>query len=83
MADYELSRSYADFEFYDNIGNRVGWSNIVNNLKPSDRGNCAVDCSRLIPQWDNYTYSEYNFELNGNNMLLITLSGEKQLWERT
>ena len=65
------------------MGNWVGWSNIENNLKPSDRGNWAVDCSRLILYWDNYTYSEYNFELNGNSMLLITLSGKKELWERT
>ena len=65
------------------MGNWVGWSNIENNLKPSDRGNCAVYCSRLILYWDNYAYSEYKFELNGNSMLLITLSGEKELWERT
>ena len=30
------------------MGNWVDWSNIENNLKPSDRDNLAVDCSGLI-----------------------------------
>lgn len=29
------------------MGNWVGWSNIENNLKPSDRGKWAVDCSSI------------------------------------
>jgi hypothetical protein len=75
----DLSRSFADFEFYDTHGNWVGWSNIQNNLSPSDRGKWGVDCSRLVIFWDNETYSQFSFELSGGSLLLITLRGENQL----
>ncbi len=79
----ESTEVFADVTYHNAQGDWSGWDTMTTRLPPRNRGTWQTHENQLRLDWDDNTYSEYQYEYGKDGLLLLTREGNSQLWTRT
>ncbi len=79
----ESTQGFTDVTYHNPQGNWTGWETMSTRPSPGNRGTWQTKENQLRLDWDDNTYSEYEYEYGKDSLLLITRNGKSQLWTRT